>query len=96
MNSIKQLGLSLQTLGDKKIELLANIQEILGKKIGKTPPIFNFSDDATEELKLEPPPRKPKSPENSKIEALTSPVSASSPKHSYKHISSGTKGRRKK
>ncbi|CAG5077600.1 Oidioi.mRNA.OKI2018_I69.PAR.g8766.t1.cds [Oikopleura dioica] len=82
VNSIKQLGLSLQTLGDKKIELLANIQEIL--------------DDATEELKLEPSPRKPKSPENPKIEALTSPVSASSPKHSYKHISSGTKGRRKK
>ena len=31
INGIKQLGLSLQTLGDKKNELLANIQEILGQ-----------------------------------------------------------------
>ena len=31
INGVKQLGLSLQTLGDKKIELLSNIQEILGQ-----------------------------------------------------------------
>jgi len=30
VNSIKQLGLCLQTLGDRKTELLASIQEILG------------------------------------------------------------------
>jgi len=78
ISGIKQLGLSLQTLGDKKNELLANIQEIL--------------DDASEDLQIEPPPRKQNPVDDLKEEEKAKPLSADSPK--LKHISG--KGRRKK